>query len=102
MRAARTGYNRRLYCVMSAQAYNRRYFEIEIEKGLVSRYCHDRPGRLLSYIMIFRHNAGDVALTVVAGVIMKHIRKTDIRVNYGGDEFILIIEFLAEEEFFSQ
>lgn len=35
----------------------------------------------------YGHNAGDMALTVVAETICKHIRKDDILIRYGGDEF---------------
>ena len=39
----------------------------------------------------YGHNAGDMALTVVAETICKHIRKDDILIRYGGDEFLLVL-----------
>ncbi|QGU00303.1 hypothetical protein SYNTR_1709 [Candidatus Syntrophocurvum alkaliphilum] len=37
------------------------------------------------------HEAGDIILYSVVQEIKKHIRKTDIFIRYGGDEFILIL-----------
>ena len=37
----------------------------------------------------YGHNAGDMALTVVAETICKHIRKDDILIRYGGDEMCI-------------
>ena len=95
-----TGYNERLYCDALTQAYNRRYFEDEIKKrpGPAGIAMIDLDDFKL-YNDTYGHNAGDVALTVVAGAIMKYIRKTDILIRYGGDEFILIIPDVTEEEF---
>lgn len=36
----------------------------------------------------FGHMAGDVALETVVSVIKKEIRKTDLIIRYGGDEFL--------------
>lgn len=98
-----TGYNERLYCDALTQAYNRRYFEDEIKKrpGPAGIAMIDLDDFKL-YNDTYGHNAGDVALTVVAGVIMKHIRKTDILIRYGGDEFVLIIPNVTEEEFLNR
>ena len=96
-----TGYNERLYCDALTQAYNRRYFEDEIKKrpGPAGIAMIDLDDFKL-YNDTYGHNAGDVALTVVAGVIMKHIRKTDILIRYGGDEFVLIIPDVTEDGIF--
>lgn len=87
-----TSYNKKLYTDVLTGAYNRRYFEDEIKQKSIYagvalididdfKLCNDTYG----------HNAGDRALTVFVSVIRKCIRKTDILLRYGGDEFILII-----------
>jgi diguanylate cyclase (GGDEF)-like protein len=37
------------------------------------------------------HPAGDVALKTVAGILKSSIRKSDIAVRYGGEEFCVIL-----------
>ncbi|QGU00281.1 hypothetical protein SYNTR_1687 [Candidatus Syntrophocurvum alkaliphilum] len=39
----------------------------------------------------FGHQAGDLILYRIAKEIKKHIRKSDVFIRYGGDEFILIL-----------
>ena len=40
-----------------------------------------------------------MALTVVAETICKHIRKDDILIRYGGDEFLLVLPGVTEVKF---
>ena len=47
----------------------------------------------------FGHNAGDQALDTVVQVIRRHIRKTDMLVRYGGDEFLLVMPGIIEDIF---
>ena len=44
------------------------------------------------------HNAGDMVLNTVVGIVRKCIRKTDILIRYGGDEFLLILDDPAPGE----
>lgn len=37
------------------------------------------------------HSAGDFVLKEVADVIIRHVRRSDIAVRYGGEEFVLIL-----------
>lgn len=95
-----TGYNERLYRDVLTDAYNRRYFEDEIKKrsGPVGIAMLDMDDFKL-YNDTYGHNAGDVVLSTVAGVILKSIRKTDVLIRYGGDEFLLIISGVTELDF---
>ena len=95
-----TGYKERLYRDVLTDAYNRRYFEDEIKKksGPVGIAMLDMDDFKL-YNDTYGHNAGDVVLATVAGVILKSIRKSDVLIRYGGDEFLLIIPDVTEDDF---
>ena len=93
-------YNKKLYTDVLTGAYNRRYFEDELRQRSISagvalidmddfKLCNDTYG----------HNAGDKALAMFVSVIRKCIRKTDILVRYGGDEFILILPGVGVDTF---
>ena len=47
----------------------------------------------------YGHSAGDAALITTAKIIKKYIRKTDILIRYGGDEFLLILPSIKKHIF---
>ena len=47
----------------------------------------------------FGHQTGDQVLKEVAAVIQHSIRKTDVLIRYGGDEFLLLFPKMEEEIF---
>ena len=73
-----TGYNERLYQDVLTKAYNRRYYEEELKSkmGPAGIAMIDLDDFKL-YNDTYGHNAGDMALTVVAETICKHIRKVN-------------------------
>lgn len=86
------GYQDKLYKDPLTGIYNRRYFEDEV------RDMEDSAGIAMIdlddfklYNDIYGHEMGDRVLKAVAQAIEHCIRKTDILVRYGGDEFLLIL-----------
>jgi diguanylate cyclase (GGDEF)-like protein/PAS domain S-box-containing protein len=79
--------------------YNRRYFEMFMEKQLA---IAGRNNQALSLIILdidnfkdfndtYGHGAGDMALRGISYAIGKNIRLSDIGVRYGGEEFIIAL-----------
>ena len=73
-------------------AYNRRYYEEVVRKiigpaGIALldvddfKICNDTYG----------HHAGDMALKTAANAIQSRIRKSDLLIRCGGDEFLLVL-----------
>lgn len=86
------GYQDKLYKDPLTGIYNRRYFEDEI------RVMENSAGVAMIdlddfklYNDIYGHEMGDRVLRTVAQAIEHCIRKTDMLVRYGGDEFLLIL-----------
>ena len=86
------GYQDKLYRDPLTGIYNRRYFEDEIRdmQNSAGVAIIDLDDFKL-YNDIYGHEMGDRVLRVVAQAIENCIRKTDMLVRYGGDEFLLIL-----------
>ena len=94
------GYDEELYLDALTGAYNRRYYENRIRK------VRGHAGVAMINLDDFKlyndtcgHNAGDLFLNTVVGIIRGCICKTDILIRYGGDEFLLILQDVDEEIF---
>ncbi|MFR2318747.1 MAG: diguanylate cyclase [Enterocloster sp.] len=93
-------YDEELYLDALTGAYNRRYYENRIRKvrGHAGVAMIDLDDFKL-YNDTCGHNAGDLVLNTVVGIIRGCIRKTDILIRYVGDEFLLILPDVDEEIF---
>lgn len=92
------GYQDRLYKDALTGVFNRSYYEDEIKDlnapmGVAMIDMDD----FKLYNDTCGHSIGDMVLVRVAKEIQKCIRKTDILIRYGGDEFILLLPDIDEE-----
>lgn len=80
-------------------AYNRNYFEENLKSAVISsgvaildlddfKLCND----------VFGHSAGDEALITAVQTIRRCMNPTDCLIRYGGDEFLLILQNLEDEQ----
>ena len=93
-------YDRELYMDALTGAYNRRYYEDQLKQtemvaGVVMIDLDDFKLHNDTY----GHNAGDLVLETVVNVIRNSIRKTDMLVRFGGDEFLLVMPDILEVSF---
>ena len=77
---------------MLTGAYNRKYYEDNVKMSTrVSGIAMLDIDDFKLYNDTFGHMAGDVALETVVGVIKEEIRKIDLIIRYGGDEFLIVM-----------
>jgi len=93
-------FSTKLYHDALTGAYNRRYYD-EVASSSIGpagvavmdlddfKICNDTYG----------HHAGDMALETAAGAIRACIRKNDLLIRYGGDEFLLILTGIPSDDF---
>lgn len=95
-----SGYNDKLYRDALTGVYNRRYFE---EKIKTTRFSAGVAMIDLDDFKIYNdtygHEAGDMVLDTVVQIIKKNIRKSDILIRYGGDEFLLLLPDIKGDAF---
>ncbi len=79
--------------------YNRRYMQQRLEEEMhrASRYSLKLTCILLDVDHFKRindthgHAAGDFVLKEVAAIMRRHVRRSDLAIRYGGEEFMLIL-----------
>ena len=89
-------YNERLYTDVLTGVYNRRYYEDEIKlltirAGVAVIDLDD----FKLYNDLYGHHAGDMALCAATQAILECVRKSDILIRYGGDEFLLLLPAMS-------
>ena len=93
-------YHEKLYRDVLTGAYNRRYYEEQIKNlttnaGVAMLDLDD----FKLYNDAIGHDAGDAVLITIVNEVRKNIRKTDILIRYGGDEFLLLMPDVDSETF---
>lgn len=82
------------------KVYNRRYGDRHIPKLL--QKAELKKENLVIFILdvnnfkglndTFGHQAGDIALKKLSSVLLKNIRKSDLVIRWGGDEFLIVVQ----------
>ena len=95
-----SGYDDKLYRDALTGIYNRRFYEERV------RHMTRHAGVAMIDLDDFKlyndtygHNAGDMVLDTIVGVIQNTIRKTDMLIRFGGDEFLLVLPEISEDAF---
>lgn len=81
------------------QLFNRRYLEQQLEAEFVAAQLDQVPLPLVMFDVdhfkrvndSFGHQVGDVVLQVLADLVRKHKRPSDIAARYGGEEFVIVM-----------
>lgn len=95
-----SGYDDKLYRDALTGVYNRRFYEERVRH--MTRYAGVAMIDLDDFKLYndtYGHNAGDMVLDTIVGVIQDHIRKTDMLIRFGGDEFLLVLPDISEKAF---
>lgn len=82
------------------QAYNRKYFDLVIERLQGKRACmlffdiddfkkiNDRYG----------HDIGDMVLQKIVEIVKRSLRQQDVLIRWGGEEFLILLDGVSDEE----
>ena len=95
-----SGYNDKLYKDALTGVYNRRYFEEKLKSARLSAgIAMIDIDDFKIYNDTYGHEAGDIVLDTVVQIIRNDIRKSDMLIRYGGDEFLLVLPNILGDAF---
>lgn len=98
-----TEYTKKLYVDALTGAYNRNYYEEQLDHlnhyQALAMIDADNFKRIND---TFGHQGGDIALQRIAHTIRSQVRETDELIRYGGDEFILVFRTIPPHKFASK
>lgn len=94
------GYTTKLYVDPLTNSYNRRYYEEQIsalkQANGVAMLDVDNFKEIND---TYGHREGDMVLRIIAKTIVRVLRREDIVIRYGGDEFLLVFADIDEKAF---
>lgn len=88
--------------------FNRRYMEETLEREIRRAVRHTTPVSVIMFDVdylknvndSFGHDAGDIVLKTLGGLMMKIFRGEDVPCRYGGDEFTIVLPEATVSEAF--
>lgn len=96
-------FDRKLYVDALTGAYNRLYYEEQLQKlDSISAIAMFDIDHFKGINDTYGHQCGDAALRSVAEAVLNNIRNTDALIRYGGDEFLIVFSRMPEEIFLSK
>lgn len=95
--------NKKLYCDVLTNAYNRRYYQDYICNltDVVAVAMIDCDG-FKQINDTYGHDSGDIALRSIVDAVKRTVGKEDIIIRFGGDEFLLISLTGERNQFFNK
>ena len=86
--------------------FNRRFLE---ETLPISMATANRENKKIGFLMIdidyfkqvndtYGHKAGDIVLETLANVLKRSVRKNDLIIRYGGEEFLILLQNIKSKE----
>jgi len=72
-----------------------------VERGLIRVVAACDLDRFKAINDTYGHYAGDAVLSTFAEIIRRNVRKGDIVARTGGEEFVLVLDHISEEEAFA-
>lgn len=95
-----TLYQDKIYTDVLTGAYNRRYYEEQVRNSnLFAGIAMMDADDFKLYNDLYGHNVGDAVLRTMVDAIRSCLRKSDVLIRYGGDEFLLIIPSVSFDSF---
>lgn len=95
-----TLYHDKIYTDVLTGAYNRRYYEEQVRNStLFAGIAMMDADDFKLYNDLYGHNVGDAVLRTMVDAIRSCLRKSDVLIRYGGDEFLLIIPSVSFDTF---
>ena len=86
-------------CDSLTGAFNKRYFNKQLEAEFAFHFRHRQPLSLMMFDIdhfksvndTFGHRAGDDVLSTLSAIVKKMLRTEDLFARYGGEEFVILL-----------
>lgn len=93
------GYNTTLYMDPLTKAYNRHYYDSQLKNlSRVNAIAMVDVDHFKEVNDTYGHDAGDMVLKAIVDTIKSKVRPSDTIIRYGGDEFMVLFEYIPAEK----